>query len=110
MRAAKFLLVSEEIAERAGLKDLRTRTDDGRYVLYEGDLKMVHLQPEEYVTGLAGVEVITEAKAQELVEAAKAADKTEATPAEVEETPEEDVDTETESETEINKEADNGTD
>ena len=89
MRATKYLLVTEEIAERAGLKDLRTKTEDGRYVLYEGDLKLVHLLPEEYVTGLQGVEVITEARAQELVEAAKAAapEETKVTEETEEETP-----------------------
>ena len=72
MREARFLIVSEDIAERAGVKDLRSRTADGRYVLYEGDMRLVHLQPEEYATGIQGVEVITEARAQELVEQAKA--------------------------------------
>lgn len=72
MRTVKFLLVSEDIAARAGVKDLRTKCEDGRYVLYEGDMKLVHLLPEEYVTGIQGIEVITEAQAQLLIEAAKA--------------------------------------
>ena len=110
MRATKYLLVKEEIAERAGLKDLRTRTDDGKYILYEGDLKLVHLLPEEYVTGLQGVEVITEARAQELVEAAKAAVKTEDNPAEAEVATDEGTDADTDTESETNKEEDNGTD
>lgn len=62
-----FYLVTKEIAIRSGLVDVRYRTLDGRFILDNKDLSRVRFTTDEYVSGLAGVEKITEAEAQTLI-------------------------------------------
>lgn len=62
-----FYLVTRDIAIRSGLVDVRYRTLDGRFILDNKDLSRVRLTTDEYVSGLAGVEKITEAEAQTLI-------------------------------------------
>lgn len=64
-----FYLVSAEIARRSGLINERYRTKNGRYVLDYKDLQRVTFIPEEYVSGLEGVEMITASQAkQEIID------------------------------------------
>lgn len=58
-----FYLVSEEIARRAGVINSRYRTQDGRYVLDDKDLSYIRLTPDEYISGLKGVERVTKKEA-----------------------------------------------
>ena len=62
-----FYLVTRDIAIRSGLVDVRYRTLDGKFILDNKDLSRVRFTTDEYVSGLAGVEKITEAEAQTLI-------------------------------------------
>lgn len=62
-----FYLVTRDIAIRSGLVDVRYRTLDGRFILDNKDLSRVRFTTDEYVSGLAGVEKITETEAQTLI-------------------------------------------
>ena len=62
-----FYLVTKEIAIRSGLIDVRYRTLDGRFILDNKDLSRVRFTTDEYISGLKGVEKITEAEAQTLI-------------------------------------------
>jgi hypothetical protein len=62
-----FYLVTRDIAIRSGLVDVRYRTHDGRFILDNKDLSRVRFTTDEYVSGLAGVEKITESEAQTLI-------------------------------------------
>ena len=58
-----FYLVTEAIARRAGVIDSRYRTQDGRFVLDDKDLSFIRLTPDEYLTGLQGIEKVTKQEA-----------------------------------------------
>lgn len=60
-------LVTRSIAERCGVISRRYRTADGRYIIDNKDLARVRLTSEEYITGLQGVEKITESQAKKLI-------------------------------------------
>lgn len=62
-----FYLVTRDIAIRSGLVDVRYRTLDGRFILDNKDLSRVRFTTDEYISGLKGVEKITEAEAQTLI-------------------------------------------
>lgn len=62
-----FYLVTRDIAIRSGLVDVRYRTLEGKFILDNKDLSRVRFTTDEYVSGLAGVEKITEAEAQTLI-------------------------------------------
>ena len=60
-------LVTREIAIRSGVVNNRYRIADGRFVLSNKDLSLVRLTSDEFVTGLQGVEKVSEAEAQRLI-------------------------------------------
>lgn len=62
-----FYLVTRDIAIRSGLVDVRYRTLDGRFILDNKDLSRVRFTTDEYVSGLKGVEKISEDEAQTLI-------------------------------------------
>lgn len=62
-----FYLVTRDIAIRSGLVDVRYRTLDGRFILDNKDLSRVRFTTDEYVSGLKGVEKISEAEATTLI-------------------------------------------
>lgn len=62
-----FYLVSEDIAQRSGLIGERYITKDGRYILDNKDLSRVRFTTDEYISGLSGVEKITNEQAKELI-------------------------------------------
>lgn len=62
-----FYLVSEDIAKRSGLILERYRTADFRWVLDSKDLGRVRFTPDEYISGLKGVEKTTEEEAATLI-------------------------------------------
>ena len=62
-----FYLVTKEIAQRSGLIDVRYRTLDNRFILDNKDLSRVRFTTDEYVSGLQGVEKISESEAQTLI-------------------------------------------
>lgn len=66
---AATYLVTRDIAERSGMIATRYRTKDGRFILNDRDLSHVRFSSEEYITGLQGVEQITDAKASKLIKA-----------------------------------------
>ena len=62
-----FYLVTRDIAIRSGLVDVRYRTLDGRFILDNKDLSRVRFTTDEYISGLKGVEKISEDEAQTLI-------------------------------------------
>ncbi len=63
----KFYAVTEDVARRAGLKDQRYKTRDGRYILDNNDLGRIALTSDEYISGLDGVEAISKDEAKRLI-------------------------------------------
>ena len=62
-----FYLVTKDIAQRAGLVWERYTAPDGRYILDNKDLARIRFTTDEYVSGLQGVEKITQAQAKTLI-------------------------------------------
>lgn len=62
-----FYLVTKDIAIRSGLVDVRYRTLDNRFVLDNKDLARVRFTTDEYISGLKGVEKISESEAKTLI-------------------------------------------
>ena len=67
MLETAFYLVTRDIALRSGLIDSRHRVKDGRFVLNDRDLARIRLSTDEYVSGLNGIEKITNSEAKELI-------------------------------------------
>lgn len=63
-----FYLVTEDIAQRSGLIGQRYITKDGRYILDNKDLSRVRFTTDEYISGLSGVEKISNERAKELIQ------------------------------------------
>lgn len=64
-----FYLAGRDIAERAGVLDAAYVTEDGRFVLDSQALKYIRLTPDEFVTGLQGIEKIGYEEAKSLIAA-----------------------------------------
>lgn len=62
-----FYLVTRDIAIRSGLVSVRYRTLDGRFILDNKDLSRVRFTTDEYISGLNGVEKISESEAKTLI-------------------------------------------
>ena len=62
-----FYLATEEVAERAGVKESAYVVKDGRFVLNSQQLKFIRMEPEEYVNGIQGIEKIDYETAQDLI-------------------------------------------
>lgn len=62
-----FYLVTKDIAQRAGLIRERYIAPDGRFILDNKDLARIRFTTDEYVSGLHGVERITQAQAKTLI-------------------------------------------
>lgn len=62
-----FYLVTRDIAIRSGLVSVRYRTLDGRFILDNKDLSRVRFTTDEYISGLKGVEKISESEAKTLI-------------------------------------------
>lgn len=65
--ATQLYLVTRDIAIRSGLIESRYRIADGRFVLDNKDLSRVRFTPDEYISGLAGVEKVSEEEAETLI-------------------------------------------
>lgn len=66
LEVAHFV-VTRDIALRTGMIDTKYRTKDGRFIVDNRSLSRVRFTPEEYVNGLAGVEMITLEEAETLI-------------------------------------------
>ena len=64
---AGLYLVTKEIALRSGMIDTRYRTQDGRFILNDRDLARIRFSPNEYLTGLSGIERISSSEANTLI-------------------------------------------
>ena len=64
---AGFYLVTKEIALRSGMIDTRYRTQDGRFILNDRDLSRIRFSPNEFLTGLQGIERISASEANTLI-------------------------------------------
>lgn len=109
MRTAKYYKVQPSVAERSGVADMRYRTADGMMILNEQDVRMIRLEPEEYLTGVVEA-ILTEEEAALLIE--QGGKRMGLPPVEVEDTDsvedvptEEPTDAPTEEETETTEEA-----
>lgn len=67
MRTAKYYKVQPSVAERSGVADMRYRTADGMMILNEQDVRMIRLEPEEYLTGVVEA-ILSEEEAALLIE------------------------------------------
>lgn len=67
MRTTKYYKVQPSVAERSGVADMRYRTADGMMILNEQDVRMIRLEPEEYLTGVVEA-ILTEQEAALLIE------------------------------------------
>jgi len=67
MRTTKYYKVQPSVAERSGVADMRYRTADGMMILNEQDVRMIRLEPEEYLTGVVEP-ILTEEEAALLIE------------------------------------------
>ena len=65
--ATQLYLVTKDIAIRSGLIESRYRIADGRFVLDNKDLSRVRFTPDEYISGLAGVEKVSDEEAETLI-------------------------------------------
>ena len=65
--ATQLYLVTRDIAIRSGLIESRYRIADGRFVLDNKDLSRVRFTPDEYISGLAGVEKVSGEEAETLI-------------------------------------------
>lgn len=65
--ATQLYLVTKDIAIRSGLIESRYRIADGRFVLDNKDLSHVRFTPDEYISGLAGVEKVSDEDAETLI-------------------------------------------
>ncbi len=62
-----FYLATREVAERAGVVDGSYVTQDGRFIINSDALKNIRMLPEEYVTGISGIEAIGYEDARTLI-------------------------------------------
>lgn len=67
MRTTKYYKVTASVAERSGVAEMRYRTADGMMILNEQDVRMIRLEPEEYLTGVVEA-ILTEDEAALLIE------------------------------------------
>ena len=67
MRTTNYYKVKPSVAVRAGVADVRYRTEDGMMILNEQDMRMTRLEPMEYLTGVVEA-VLTEEQALMLIE------------------------------------------
>lgn len=67
MRITKYYKVQPSVAERSGVADVRYRTADGMMILNEQDVRMIRLEPEEYLKGVVEA-ILTEEEAAMLIE------------------------------------------
>ena len=62
-----YFLATQDIAQRTGLVGKRYVTQDGRFILDNKDLSRLRLTPEEYITGLQGIERVNADQVQTLI-------------------------------------------
>jgi hypothetical protein len=69
MKKRSYFLASADLAERAGVRETRYRTNDGKYILSEKDLKMVQfsMTPNEFINGLDAT-ILTDLELRELIQ------------------------------------------
>lgn len=60
-------LATEEVARRAGVYDTAYMTADGRFVIDKMDIRRIRLTGEEYVSGISGIETVTQQQAEALI-------------------------------------------
>ena len=60
-------VVTEDVARRSGVIATRYRTEDGRFILNNRDLRGVRMTAEELQTGLQGIERISDELARQLI-------------------------------------------
>ena len=60
-------LATEEVVKRAGVYETAYMVADGRFIIDNKDIRRIRLTGEEYLTGIAGIERITEHEAELLI-------------------------------------------
>lgn len=64
-----YYLATRKVAERCGNIYNTYRVADGRYVVSDRHLKRLVLSPQEYITGIEGIEMVSEQEALKLIKA-----------------------------------------
>ncbi len=62
-----YYLATKDIAKRCNLIGHRYIAKDGRFILDNKDLSRLRLTSTEYISGLQGIEMISQKKAQDLI-------------------------------------------
>ena len=60
-------LATREVAERAGVYGTAYQVADGRFVIDSMDIRRIRLTGDEYMTGVSGIERISEQEAELLI-------------------------------------------
>lgn len=64
---SSVFLATEEVARRAGVYETAYIVEDGRFVVDRQDIRRIRLTGDEMLTGIAGIERITEQQAERLI-------------------------------------------
>lgn len=67
MRTTYYYKVKASVAARSESVSMRYRTEDGMIILNEQDLRMIRLEPEEYLNGIVD-SILTEEEALLLIQ------------------------------------------
>lgn len=67
MRTTYYYKVEASVAARSESVSMRYRTEDGMIILNEQDLRMIRLEPEEYLNGIVD-SILTEEEALLLIQ------------------------------------------
>lgn len=62
-----YYLATKDIAKRCNLIGKRYMSNDGRFILDNKDLSRLRLTSTEYISGLQGIEMISQKKAQDII-------------------------------------------
>lgn len=60
-------LATSEVAKRAGVYDTAYVTQDGRFIIDSMDIRHIRLEGMEDVTGIAGIELVSQDQAEQLI-------------------------------------------
>lgn len=60
-------LATPEVAKRAGVYDTAYVVQDGRFVIDSMDIRHIRLDGMEYVTGIDGIELVSQDQAEQLI-------------------------------------------
>jgi len=60
-------LATADVAQRAGVYETAYQVKDGRFVVDRNDIRRIRLTGDEYLTGIQGIEKISQQQAEVLI-------------------------------------------